>query len=226
MNEAGEEGLGARHASDEAGVEAVIFDLGRVLVQVDVRRGLFHRVVDLLEADPEDVMERLKADPLFQEFNRGVLSPRAFHAAIAKATGLEIGFDDFARLWCDLFAPMPGMEALLGEVADRATVGLLSDTDPLHWAHIAGAYPWIGAIARPTLSYEVGALKPDPVIYRAAARAVGRPPARCLFVDDLPGNVAGARAVGMQAIRFTDAATLRPALAALGLCAPGPVSVA
>lgn len=47
-----------------------------------------------------------------------------------------------------------------------------------------------------------GVRKPDPRIYRRAAEAIGLPPEACLFVDDLPVNVEGARAVGMKAFLF------------------------
>jgi putative hydrolase of the HAD superfamily len=58
------------------------------------------------------------------------------------------------------------------------------------------------------LSAEVGVDKPDPQIYRLALARLGDPdPADCLFVDDLPENVAGAEALGIAAIRHTSNAT-------------------
>ena len=45
-------------------------------------------------------------------------------------------------------------------------------------------------------------LKPDPRIYRLAVERLGVDAEDCLFVDDQPGNVEGARAVGMQALWF------------------------
>jgi FMN phosphatase YigB (HAD superfamily) len=43
--------------------------------------------------------------------------------------------------------------------------------------------------------------KPDPAIYRAFERATARAPEEILFFDDLPENVAAARALGWQAVR-------------------------
>lgn len=54
-------------------------------------------------------------------------------------------------------------------------------------------------------SSEVGARKPDPAIYRIALERLGDvPPARAVFLDDAPGNVAGARAAGLRAILVED----------------------
>ena len=52
-------------------------------------------------------------------------------------------------------------------------------------------------------SCEEGVRKPDPEIYLRTCARLGVAPEQALFVDDLPHNVEGARAVGLHAIRFT-----------------------
>ncbi len=51
-------------------------------------------------------------------------------------------------------------------------------------------------------AYE-GLMKPHPAIYERALLRLGRPAAETIFIDDAPANVAGALAVGMNAIRYT-----------------------
>ena len=51
-------------------------------------------------------------------------------------------------------------------------------------------------------------MKPNAGVYLAAAENVQTPPQHCLFIDDLQANVEGARAAGMQAIRFESVYTL------------------
>jgi len=58
--------------------------------------------------------------------------------------------------------------------------------------------------------------KPDAVIYKTTLDILGRPAERILFIDDREGNVAGAVAAGMKAIRFENAETLRRELVGLG----------
>jgi putative hydrolase of the HAD superfamily len=55
------------------------------------------------------------------------------------------------------------------------------------------------------ISAEVGLHKPQPEIYTLAAERVGQDPERCVFVDDLRENCAGAEAVGMTTILHRDA---------------------
>jgi putative hydrolase of the HAD superfamily len=56
------------------------------------------------------------------------------------------------------------------------------------------------------ISAEVGLHKPQPEIYLLAAERLGVAPEKCVFVDDLRENCAGAEAVGMTAVLHRDAA--------------------
>jgi epoxide hydrolase-like predicted phosphatase len=57
------------------------------------------------------------------------------------------------------------------------------------------------------ISGEIGIRKPAPEIYALAAERLGRPPERCVFVDDLAGNLKPARAIGMATVLHRDAET-------------------
>jgi len=49
-------------------------------------------------------------------------------------------------------------------------------------------------------SSHAGVRKPDPRIFALATDALGVDPRRCVFLDDFPGNVAAAEALGMTGI--------------------------
>ena len=61
-------------------------------------------------------------------------------------------------------------------------------------------------------SARVGAAKPDPAIFLAAAGRLGVDPAGCLFVDDTPGHVEAARRIGMTATVYESAVRLKELL--------------
>jgi putative hydrolase of the HAD superfamily len=65
------------------------------------------------------------------------------------------------------------------------------------------------------ISGELGIRKPAPEIYSLAAERLGRPPERCVFVDDLPGNLKPAAALGMATVLHRDAGATIPRLEAL-----------
>jgi len=199
-------------------IEAIIFDMGRVLVAIDNGLLVNRLFTGLSETDVQEIARRTMADAAMVDFNSGRIGPEAFFERMRQRYGLAVDYDQFRQLWCDIFYTMEGMEELVAQLAGRYRLGLLSDTDPLHWACIRRRWPWIERTFESfTLSYQAGVMKPDPAIYRAAAQSVQTTPERCLYVDDLEDNVQGAVRAGMQGVRFEGVEPLRQHLAGLGL---------
>lgn len=198
-------------------IRAVIFDVGRVLVTLDPSREKFGAVMRAMGISPDRAFEQYWFTPAVRRHMTGEIDSTDFFQMARAHFGLPFDFDEFAAGWCDLFAPMPGMEKLFGKVAKKYGVGILSDTDPLHWARVRSLLPWLARVAKPTLSHEVGFLKPHPAMFAAAAANCGSEKSRCLFIDDIPANVDGARAVGMPSLLFANAAQLEHDLEKLGV---------
>ncbi len=197
-------------------IKTVIFDLGRVLVSVDTSGEKFANLLLSAGITVEEAPKFWRLDEVRQHMT-GEITSREFHKRATERFGLVIDYGEFAEGWCDLFRPVPAMKELFEEVSSRYAVGLLSDTDPLHWEKICGLFPWIAAIDSPTLSFEVGCLKPHPKMFEKAAANCGRPRGECLFIDDLIENVDGARCFGMPALQFSTPEKLRRDLAGLGI---------
>jgi HAD superfamily hydrolase (TIGR01509 family) len=97
-----------------------------------------------------------------------------------------------------------------------------------HAMHVLSNYPEWHALIEQRLglsryvpwtfvSCRLGLRKPDPEIYRRAARELSASPADCLFIDDRARNCAAARAVGMEAVQFNaDVPALRAELSRRG----------
>jgi FMN phosphatase YigB (HAD superfamily) len=188
-----------------------------VLVEIDSKLLVEKLFKGLDASDLQELGRKTMAHPAMVKFNTGRMDAQTFHRRMCKSYGLELSFEAFTSLWCAIFVTMKGMRELLEKILPRITVGLLSDTDPVHWSFIRRRWAWIDAIEKPTLSFEVGAMKPHAAIYLAAAENVNAPPERCLFIDDLEANIEGARAVGMQGIRFETVKLLTDQLTELGL---------
>ena len=150
---------------------------------------------------PDTVRDRFRADPearrLLGELETGALAVAEFEPRFAALLEVES-----ERLIERLFGGMEPDTAMLDGVraARRAGVrtGLLSNSwgaattyDPELLEELFDA--WV-------ISGEVGLRKPDPAIYELAAERLGLPPAACVFVDDLPGNLKPARALGMATV--------------------------
>lgn len=198
-------------------IKAVVFDLGRVLVDIDNTFLVETFFKDLDTSDLQELGRKTMSDPAMVEFNTGRMPPEEFHRRMCETYCLELDYDTFAEDWCKIFRTMEGMEQLVSRIRPDISIGLLSDTDPIHWNYIKAGWAWIGNIPNPTLSYQVGVMKPDKKIFLAAAGHVNTPPQQCLFIDDLQANVRGARAAGMQAIGFVSVADLTASFGRMGL---------
>jgi putative hydrolase of the HAD superfamily len=160
---------------------------------------------------PDTVRDRFRSDPEARELlaglETGALSVAEFEPRFAAL--LEVKSE---RLIERLFGGMAPDEAMLDGVRAARRAGtrtaLLSNSwgaattyDPELLRELFDA--WV-------ISSEVGLRKPDPAIYELAAERLGLPVAACVFVDDLPGNLKPARALGMATVlhRGDAAATL------------------
>ncbi len=196
---------------------AVIFDLGRVCVTIDTTRPKFAAMMNMMGIPPETAVQKYWFAREVRQHMTGEMSSRDFYRVVRERFNLSLEYPAFVEAWCDLFELMPGMQTLFEQVAERYTVGILSDTDPLHWEYILKMAPWLGKVVTPTLSYEVGYLKPHPAMFSQAAADCGCTKEECLFVDDQEHYVDGARYYGMPALPFTGADKLRRDLAGLGI---------
>ncbi len=198
-------------------ITTVIFDLGRVLVKIGTDGDKFGRLMRAMRIEPAQAFATYWFTPEVRQHMAGEMDSLEFYYRAKERFDLPHSYNEFVEGWCDLFSPYPEMEELFARVAERYPVGLLSDTDPLHWAHILAHNPWLKKIAKPSLSYEIGYLKPHPAMFNAAAADCGRQKRQCLFIDDVQANADGARHYGMPALLFTGPEKLSRDLRGLGI---------
>lgn len=189
--------------------EAVIFDLGRVLIRVDITSWTTHFFPGRDPEDIETALQQIMAEDVVHRFMSGQTDAPAFHREMYQTYGVDLPYPDFVRVWRDIFSPMPCMEPLVRELSQTHKLGLLSDTDAIHWEFLLDNHLFLHLFTNPTLSFRVGSMKPDPKMYQAAAAAVSTPIEKCFYIDDLPRNVEGARQAGMTAVQFQSVDQLR-----------------
>lgn len=190
-------------------IKAMIFDLGNVLIKVDFERMLINKVKEHIGTTTHEVMERAYNDDLFKQFCIGKIDSLLFHKKLSARFKLNMSYEKFKEKWCDIFEPIEGMPELLSQLGKNYAIGLLSDTDPIHWHYILKKYSFLRSIKKPTLSFEAGYMKPSPELYRIAAENINCDIKECLFIDDRLVNVEGAKAIGMRAIQFLSLSQLK-----------------
>jgi 2-haloacid dehalogenase len=117
-----------------------------------------------------------------------------------------------------LLGAIPGTVDILRELhaAGTAVYGLTNWSAEL-FPVARESYAFLDLFDDIVVSGEEGVAKPDPGIFDVLRERVGRPLDACLFVDDNPANVDAARTAGMDAIVFTGPVALRAELASRDL---------
>ena len=197
--------------------KAIIFDLGKVIVPFDIRRG-YAALQPYCGYPAEELPKRIAATGLVPRFETGQVSPEDFVRQFSDTLGLRIGYEKFCELWSSIFLPGPLVsEAMLEGLRRRYRLLLLSNTNAIHFAMIRENYPIVRQFDEFILSHEVGAAKPDPRIYQVAVERAGCRPEECFFTDDIEPFVEAARRVGIDAVQFQNAEQIERELETRGI---------
>ena len=200
-----------------AKLRAIIFDIGNVLVRVDVARATTGLAASSPLA-PEDIWTALQKDPRWREWQEGRMAPREWHRHVAQRLGGKLSFEQFSEVWNRALAPEAILpDALLAGLAQRFRLAVLSNTDPLHVAHLEANFAFLRHFPQRIYSCRLGASKPDPLIYREALRACGVRAEEALYTDDVPANVEAAERLGMVGIIFASPEQFQTDLRSRGL---------
>ncbi len=180
----------------------IIFDLGQVIVPFDFQRGYAAIAAECVHP-PEEIRRRLRETGLVLPFEEGKVAPGEFVRRVTEALDLQVSYERFCEMWSSIFLPETLIpEAMVASLHDRYRLLLLSNTNVIHFEMIRDKYPIMRHFDHCVLSYEVGAMKPAPEIYREAVAKAGCSPGEIFFTDDIAMNVEAAREHGIDAVQF------------------------
>jgi len=205
-----------------APVELVVFDLGNVIVRVShaaMAKALAARSSDPRFQDPRRVLAMAFDDRegLTVGFDEGRLTAGAFHRAVADRLSLSVSFGEFAACWNTGFEENREVTALVRRLHGRYRLMLLSNTNELHYDHLARRLPVLSLMERQFLSFKLGMRKPDRALYERVVADSGVKPERMVYIDDIPAYTRAAAELGIQAVTFESAEQLQAALRAGGV---------
>ena len=155
---------------------------------------------------PDTVRDLFMQDPaaraLLGDLETGRVDGAEFEARFAPMLGVEEPEGLIGRL----FAGMQHDEAMFDAVAAARRAGVRTGLVSNSWGEEGYDRTRFGELFDVlVISGEIGIRKPAPEIYALAAERLERAPERCVFVDDLPGNLKPAAAIGMATVLHRDA---------------------
>ena len=198
-------------------IKTVIFDLGKVIIPFDFKRG-YQGLEEVCAYPAAEIPQRIAGTDLVQRFESGLIEPREFVEQLSRVLDLRVNYDQFCEIWSSIFLPDPLIpESLLEGLSKRYRLLLLSNTNAIHFDMLQKSYPLLSHFHDLVLSYRVGAMKPSPAIFREAVARSNCRPEECFFTDDIAEYVAAAKCEGIDAVQFESRAQIEQELLARGI---------
>jgi glucose-1-phosphatase len=198
-------------------IKTIIFDLGKVIVPFDFQRA-YDRLAPLCSYPATEISKRIGSVDLVTRFECGQVEPEVFVKELSEVLELKVDYAEFCAIWSTIFHKETFIaDSLLEALKMRYRLVLLSNTNAIHWEMIRGNYPLLKHFDQYILSFRVGALKPDPAIYRAAIEAAQCEPGECFFTDDIRDYVEGAKKHGIDAVQFQSSEQIQRELKSRGV---------
>ncbi|MBN2507111.1 MAG: HAD family phosphatase [Verrucomicrobia bacterium] len=180
--------------------QAVVFDLGKVLVDFDygIAARRFAARATLPAPAIQDFVER---SPTLSRFESGLINNQEFYQEVCRATGYQGTFAEFAMTFAGVFWPIePMIRWQAGLRARGVPTYVFSNTNDLAISEIRRSFPFFSNFDGYIYSYQHGAMKPAPKIYQALEHLAGCQGPDILYLDDRPENIETGRARGWQVI--------------------------
>ncbi len=199
-------------------VDVIFFDLGNVILpfnhhQIPVKLLPYSEEKNL--KDSQEIFSYLfdSQKGTVSLYESGEISSEEFFHSLKESFHLSLSFEEFIPIWDDIFVENKEVSEIIRSLNGKKRLGLLSNTNPLHFDYIVPRFPIVMIFEKWILSHEVGFKKPAPEIFQKAIEWASVEPQRILFIDDLQKNVDVAHSLGMQSIHFISADRLKEELA-------------
>jgi 2-haloacid dehalogenase len=198
-------------------IDAVLFDLGNVLIRWDPRNHYRDRFAS------EEEMEAWLAEVTPGSWNHEMDRGKPFAQAIAERTVLYPQHAELLGEWKSqwermLGNPIEDSVTLLAELrAAGYRIAALTNWSAETYPVARERFPFLGWFEDVIISGVEGLAKPEPAIFDIALRRTSFAPERTVFIDDNLPNIDGARAVGLETIHFESPSQCRAELRALGV---------
>ena len=198
-------------------IRTCLFDMGNVLLHFSHDR-MCQQMGQLCHKSGDDLRRLLFDSGVQWEFERGLLTAEEFHKTFQTLVGIGVDFEELIHAASDIFELNRPMVPLLeGLKSHNYRLVLFSNTSVWHYQFIRKRYEVLDYFDDCVLSYEVGAIKPEPEMYRAGLRTIRCAPQECFYTDDIPRYVEAGRKFGFDAEVFTDTDHLSRLLTARGV---------
>ena len=196
---------------DLKNIKNIIFDLGKVLLNLDFEASI--KAFQQLGLK-NDVLDNKQAysDPVFYELEVGKISPKEFCNGVRRYLNNQDLTDlQIEDAWYAMILDIPASRVkVVQELSKNYNVYLFSNTNQIHIERLHRKFKAEHGIDFPSLfvkdyySHEIHERKPDLSSYQKVIELSGIKPEESIFIDDLEKNIIGAQQSGLKTFWLKD----------------------
>ncbi len=206
-------------------IKNIIFDYGNVIFMIDFRKTQ-HTFTELGIKNVERFFAHTGHDPLFDDFEQGLISSAGVRDGIREITGIpELTDEQIDNAWNTLLIGVPPVNhKILSEAKKKYRTFLLSNNNEIH-------YKWIMEYLKNEFNIESNSVffekdyyshlmkmrKPNPDIFEFVLNEHALEPSETLFIDDSPQHIKTAASLGLQTHLLASGETLEEFMYGTGL---------
>ena len=198
---------------------AVIFDMGGVLVDLDIEgcKTAFKRILDYQKID--EIIDPCHQKGIWGDLEEGVLSADEFRDIVLAGSRPEAVPQEVDEAMSYILVGIePYKVELLRKMTESYDLYMLSNNNEISIKRSSKMFadagiPMEKIFRKCFLSYQMKALKPSATFYKRVMEEIGRPSDELLFIDDSQKNVDGAIAAGLPAVYYKPGSDLAAMLA-------------
>jgi FMN phosphatase YigB (HAD superfamily) len=195
-------------------IEVILFDLGNVILPFNhyrIAEKLFRFTKNVDFQDPKKIFSHLFdfKHGAINSYEVGKVSSLDFFQSLKEHLQLTLSFEEFIPIWNDIFWENLEVSQIIRSLKGKKRLGLLSNTNPLHFDYILSNFPVVQVFDKWLLSHEVRFKKPAFEIFEKAIEWAGVEPEKVLFIDDMKTHIEVAISLGMRGIHFTSCEDLK-----------------
>lgn len=198
-------------------MRTIFLDFGNVIAHFDHQRAV-SKLAAFTKLPPHELTLALYGGVLEEDYECGRTSTAEYIRLATRDGQLTCTPEEFEAAFVDIFTPNPEVTDLIPRLAKHNRLVLASNTNDAHYRKYCEQFAdLLSHFAARCPSHHARGRKPHAEYFTYCQRHTAHPPAECVFVDDMPSNIEGARKHGWQGVLYRPGDDLAGQLRAVGV---------
>jgi len=204
---------------NQASIKAIIFDLGNVLVDFDHTIAA-KRIAPFTDKTIREIFDLFFNSQITGSFEAGRIAPLEFFREVKEMLNLRLDYAGFLPIWNEIFFLSEKnhlVYQLTRQLEPSYKLALLSNINVLHFEYLKKNFSFFDVFDAVIASCDIGATKPDPLIYQKTLEILDVPANSVVYTDDRPELIDGAKQLGIRGFVFKGVEQLKRDFKTLGV---------